>query len=259
MSEVTAPYKNGVPCWVDMGSPDLRASLDFYGGLLGWSGEIGPEEIGFYTNCAVRGKRVAGMMKLPDPSMPIAWTTYLAVDDVDATVARAEEAGATVAFEALDVMELGRMALLSDPTGAVIGLWQAGTHIGAELVNEPGALMWNELMTRDGKAAREFYGAVFGYTFEDMSSEGMEYFLFKVDDRPTGGFMTLDANWPDEVPAHWGVTFCTDDTDAAAARVREAGGAVTAEPTDSPYGRFAGFKDPHGAMFAVIQGTEDAG
>ncbi len=258
MSVVTSPYKHGVPCWVDMGSPDLPASLDFYRGVLGWAGEIGPEELGFYTNCTVRGKRVAGMMKLPDPEMPIAWTTYLAVDDADSTTAKAQEAGATVVFPVMDVMDLGRMALLSDPTGAVVGLWQAGTHLGAELVNEPGALVWNELMTRDAAAAREFYATVFGYTYEDMSSEGFEYHAFLVDGRPTGGIMKLDANWPDEVPAHWAVTFSTDDTDAAADMVRKSGGSVTAEPSDSPYGRYASFKDPHGAMFSVMQNTEEA-
>jgi predicted enzyme related to lactoylglutathione lyase len=257
MSERTSPYPQGVPCWVDMGSPDLQASLDFYAAVLGWSGLIGPEELGFYTNCTVRDKRVAGMMKLPDPAMPIMWTVYLAVDDADAIVAKAQAAGATVVFPVMDVMDLGRMALLSDPTGAVVGIWQAGTHHGAELVNEPGGVMWNEVMTRDSKAARAFYSEVFGYTYEDMSADGIEYHAFMVDGRPAGGVMGMDENWPDEVPAHWTVAFCVADTDAAVATVRQSGGAVLSEPADSPYGRYATCKDPHGATFSVIAGDED--
>lgn len=257
MSEVTSPYKQGVPCWVDMGSPDLRASLDFYGAVLGWEGEIGPEELGFYTNCTVRGKRVAGMMKLPDPDMPIAWTTYLAVGDADAAVLAMKAAGATEVFPVMDVLDLGRMALLADPTGAVVGLWQAGTHIGAELVNEPGGIVWNELMTRDSKAARQFYATAFGYDYEDMSADGFDYHAFLVDGRPTGGFMGMDENWPDEVHAHWAVTFCVEDADDAVAKVRRSGGAVLSEPQDSPYGRHATCGDPHGATFSVIASTGD--
>lgn len=257
MSVVTTPYQQGVPCWVDMGSPDLPAALDFYRTVLGWSGDIGPEELGFYTNCTVRGKRVAGMMALPDPSPPVAWTTYLAVDDADATTAAALAAGATVVFPVMDVLDLGRMALLSDPTGAVVGIWQAGTHLGAELVNEPGGVVWNELMTRDSKAARAFYATVFGYTYEDMSSDGFDYHAFLIGGRATGGIMGMDANWPDDLPAHWNVTFCVADADATADQVRALGGAVLAPPQDSPYGRHATVRDPQGARFSVIAVAED--
>ncbi|GAA4959975.1 VOC family protein [Yinghuangia aomiensis] len=258
MSIMTGTYPPGVPCWADLGTADPDASLAFYGTVFGWHGAPGPGDADYYTSCAVRGRRVAGIRLLPEPDLPIGWTTYLATDDADAAVVKAAAEGAEVTYPPMDVLDMGRFALLTDPTGAPFGLWQARSLVGAELVNEPGGIVWTELLTRNTPRALAFYGALFGYAFEDMSAEGFDYHAFSVDDRPRGGIMGMDANWPDELPAHWHVTFRVADTDATAGLVRAAGGTVLSEPRNSPYGRIAQCRDPHGADFAILKSDEHA-
>ena len=168
MSERTS-YAPGTPCWVDLATPDLEAAVEFYGPLFGWEMPELPklEQMGGYRRAKKGGKDVAGMMPLMQEGQPPAWSTYVSVADADATAAAVKENGGSVISEPMDVMELGRMAIFADPTGAVFGIWQPGTFAGAELVNEPGALAWNELNTRDPSAAKAFYGAVFGWGSRD--------------------------------------------------------------------------------------------
>jgi predicted enzyme related to lactoylglutathione lyase len=156
----------------------------------------------------------------------------------------------------MDVMDLGRMAVLADPTGAVVGLWQSGLHTGVDVANEPGALIWNELMTRDFTAAKEFYGAVFPYTFGDMSGPGFTYATIDLDGRPVGGVGELGPETPADVPPAWSTYFAVSDTDAAAARAVELGGQVASAPADSPYGRIAVLRGPAGETFAVMSTTD---
>src|SRR5215212_7631103 len=155
----------GTPSWVDRGSPDPGASARVYGELLGWeTTEPGPvEETGGYRMFTRGGKQVAGLGPLQQEGQPPAWTTYIASDDADATAKAADEAGGQVFTPPFDVMDAGRMTIIADPTGAIFGVWQAGEHHGAQLVNEPGSLCWNELATRDTGAAAKFYDAVFGW------------------------------------------------------------------------------------------------
>jgi len=254
MPEMTA-YEEGTPCWVDMGVPDVAAAAAFYGDLLGWQVEIGPAELGHYSMATVRGMNVAAIADQQTPGM-VFWATYLAVDDVDATVAKVRANGGTVIVDAMDVMEFGRMAVCTDPGGAFISFWQAGSHIGASLVNEPGAIVWNELTTRDVERSLAFYDAVVGVTGvrQDMGAHGDYYELHTRSGRLVGGLMPMVGDmWPAEIPNHWMVYFAVADADAAAARCAELGGSVPVPPTDIPPGRFAVLNDPQGAHFSIMR------
>jgi hypothetical protein len=161
-------------------------------------------------------------------------------------------------MEPTQVMDAGRMCVGIDPTGAVFGAWQAGSHTGAQKVNEPGAVCWNELNTRDGKAADAFYSAVFGDQPEQVGDgETFDYTVWKVGegDKATQvcGRLQMTAEWPAEIPAHWMTYFAVDDCDKAAERVAELGGKVQQAPFDSPYGRVAVVADPWGATFSLMQ------
>jgi len=256
MSERTS-YAPGTPCWIDLGTPDQDAAAEFYGALFDWSVEEdeNAEQTGGYRVATLRDKGIGGVMKLMEEGQPPAWSTYIAVDDVDATVAKAKEAGGSVIAEPMDVLDYGRMAFLADPSGAVLGLWKAGRNVGAGLVNEPGALSWNELNTRDVAGAKDFYGAVFGWTFDDQGS----YTRVLLDGDPVAGILNLvEQGVPEEVPAHWQVYFAVDDTDATVEKAKAGGGGVLVEPFDTPIGRIAILHDPFRASFAVIALSQEA-
>ncbi|MGW5847131.1 VOC family protein [Streptomyces sp. NPDC055254] len=259
---MNGPYKPGTPCWIDLMVPDQQAALDFYGELFGWQGEIGPAEQGGYSVCTLKGKPVAGIMKamspdgsIPDPLPPTVWTTYLATDSIDSAQKAVTDAGGTVVLPAMDVMDLGRMAVIADPTGAVVGLWQAGTFDGAGIVNEHGALIWNELSTGDTAAAAAFYEAVLPITTAKSEMPGaMDYTEFKVGGRVVGGMMDL-SNMPPGTPPSWLPYFHADDVDAVQAAAVRAGGTVLAPAFDMVAGRMAVLADPQGAPFAIITAT----
>ncbi|HLX86979.1 MAG TPA: VOC family protein [Acidimicrobiales bacterium] len=252
MPEFTS-YPPGIFSWVDHGAKDIAASNSFYSGLFGWDAEDQGEDAGHYTILSKAGKTVAGNMGIMMEGQPSAWTSYVSVEDADKTVALAKDAGAMVFVEPMDVMDIGRMAVFADTTGAAIGIWQPKTFIGAELANEAGSFCWNELNTRDVPAAKAFYSQVFGWTPNDLEMPGMAYTEWKLGDRSIGGMMTMPEMVPAEVPAHWLVYFGTDDTDATVATAEKLGAATLMPPTDIPPGRFSVLMDPDGAAFAVIK------
>lgn len=259
MSERTS-YEPGIPCWIDLAVSDLDAAVDFYGALFGWDmpEAENAEQTGGYRQALLRGKPVAGVMPLMQEGQPVAWSTYVSVEDADAIAAKVTEAGGTVIAEPMDVLDLGRMAVFTDPTGAFFGIWQPGTFIGAELVNEAGAFTWSELNTRDPEAAKAFYGAVFGWTFEDQEFEGMgTYTTIQAGEGTAGGMFDMRGRVPDEVPANWLTYFAVDDTDATVAKVEELGGGVNMGAVDIAVGRFAVVHDPFGGVFAVITPSEE--
>jgi predicted enzyme related to lactoylglutathione lyase len=246
MSERTS-YEPGTPSWVDLTTSDPAAAKEFYGGLFGWeavdAGSV--EETGGYAMFTLRGKQVAGVGPLMDPSQPSVWSTYVSTDDADAAVGRARDAGGQVVVEPMDVTDAGRLAFVAHPAGGYVGLWQPGRHIGAELVNEPGSLTWNQLHTRDKEGAAAFYGAVFGW----MADES----VFTLGERPIAGVMDVPPGTPDEVPAFWMTVFSVADADDAVAKATELGGTVVSPPTDlEGIGRFALLTDPQGVYFGVI-------
>jgi uncharacterized protein len=257
MPEMTT-YAPGTPCWVDLGTPDIDRSVYFYGSLLGWDvrPSENPEQTGGYRIAEVGGRPAAGLMPLMEEGQPPAWTTYISTGDADDVAAKAREAGAQEVAAPMDVMDLGRMALFVDATGAFFGVWQARSFPGAGIIGEPGAVVWNELNTSDPDRAREFYGAVFGWETRPFGGEGgPPYLTIHVggEERGVGGIMDTRA-FSQDVPPHWMVYFAVDDVDAAAAKTKELGGSVAQEPTDIPdVGRFAVFHDPAGAHFAVLK------
>jgi predicted enzyme related to lactoylglutathione lyase len=253
MAEVTS-YENGRPCWADVTTPDVDAAIAFYTELFGWRGERDPNpDAGGYTMFTLNGKQVAAASPLQGEGIPPHWTVYLAADDVDASAGRVRDAGGTVPAEPFDVFDSGRMAVASDPSGAVFGLWQAGGHIGSQLRGEPGTLNWAEVQTLDRDAAQPFYEQVFGYETETMEmTAGGEYVVFKADGAPAAGLIEIRPDWGD-VPSNWSVVFQVPDCDAAVATIQAGGGSLLHGPQEIPeVGRFAVVADPWGAAFQVI-------
>jgi predicted enzyme related to lactoylglutathione lyase len=241
--------------WVDVSSPDLEKSLAFYRGLFGWDAYTVPEpEAGGYTMLSLGGKSVAGAGPTFSADQHPAWSTYVCTTDAEATARAAKEAGGQVQMEPADVMGQGRFAVLSDPTGAFISIWQPQAHRGAELVNETGSFCWNELYTRDMPAARDFYRKAFGWGVEEtpMGDDG-SYTLFQVDGRSIAGGLDMSKMLPDSVPPHWLVYFTVENTAGTVAKAKELGGTIAQDTKDTPMGPIAVIQDPVGAVFAVIQ------
>ena len=254
-------YVPGTPCWVDLGTTDLEGAKAFYGALFGWSAQVAEDPAaGGYTLFELKGEQVAGAMTTMSPEQPVAWSTYVAVADADATVAKAEAAGAKTLMAPMDVTDVGRMAMFADPTGAVLGLWQPRAMKGAGLVNEPGALAWDELHTRDAAAAKAFYAATFSWGAVTNPMGDMEYTELQVDGRTVAGLMEMDdEHFPKTTPPHWAVYFGVADCDAAVAKVGELGGTVVVPTTPIPPGRFAVCQDPQGGFFSLFESTGEPG
>lgn len=249
-------YEDGVPSWVDMGSTDLAKSRTFYGGLFGWNCPEGPPEAGGYSVCDLGGRTVAGLGPQMNPEFPPAWMTYVNVDDADATASGVAANGGTVLVPPMDVMDAGRMAILGDPLGAVLGLWQPNQHTGAQLANEPGSYCWSELITTDLDASKNFYKAVYGWDAEDQGPApggGHGYTEWKLGGRSVGGMMAKTPEMPAEMPPNWGVYFAVADTDASVVKAQELGGSLFMGPMDIEPGRFAVLADDVGAVFSVLQ------
>jgi uncharacterized protein len=252
MSIRTSPWPAGVPCWADLSTPDVDAALVRYGPPLGWEFDRSGEEYGGYVMCR-RGDASAAGIGGQQQGAPPTWTLYLATDDADATAAAAQAAGGSVLAGPFDVGDAGRMAVIADPTGAVFGVWQHNESIGAELVNEPGGLVWEDLRSADPDAARAFYAAVFGYRYEQMA--GVEgYTTFHLGDGPALGGIGPLMGAPQ---AHWLVYYAVDDADAAVQAIAADGGAVVTEAKDTPFGRLAVAADPSGAVLALMQTSGD--
>lgn len=271
-------YIPGVPCWIDTNQPDAEAAVAFYSGLFGWEIEdaMPPDSDAHYYMARIRGGDVAAISPVPEGTPPVArWDTYIWVDSVDDTTAKVKAAGGEVLMEPMDVFEAGRTAVLSDPEGAVFCLWEPKRHRGATIVNEAGALNFNNMNTHDADAAKAFYGAVFGWGTMPMGGgaeawtlpgygEHLELLNPGTLERMASmgapkGFADVVATLtplPDhdrDVPAHWSVTFATDDVDATARKASELGGQVLAGPFDAPWVRMAVIADPQGAPFIASQ------
>jgi uncharacterized protein len=251
----TTAWPAGTPCWVELMTSDIDAARRFYEPLFGWELSAGDPATGGYVMAEIDGNAVAGLSpQQPEQAgHPSVWNTYLASDDVDATVEQITAAGGSIFAPPFDVTDRGRMAVAQDPTGGAFAIWQAKEQFGAAIANETNTLSWNELLTRDYQAAQDFYAAVFGYTYTDLSGDGFSYCTFEVDGNTAGGLGSLPSDAPAEVPAHWRTYFAVADTDATVDSVLALGGSVLLPAKDTPYGRNAYVADPQGAMFAVIK------
>lgn len=247
------PKPAGTPTWLDLMSPDVEAARKFYQAVFGWDYDIGGPEYGNYTTARLGDLATVGFVgNQPDaPPMPAAWSLYFASTDNDADVTRAEALGAKVIFPNMVVGELGSMAVLEDPTGAGFSFWQAGTHVGWQVSEDPGSVAWVELYAPDAQKARDFYTALLGATADAMPG-GLEYYILKHGDTMLGGIMQIDPSWGN-FPAQWVTYFSVADADAAVATVIEHGGKAMSGVEDSPFGRMASLMAPDGAFFKVIE------
>lgn len=245
-------YQPGTPSWVDLGCPDPTVAAQFYAALFGWDVQDSVPGAGGYRLADLRGKPVAGIGPQMQPG-PSYWATYIATADAEATAKAVAAAGGQTFMAPMQVMDVGKMAVFGDPTGAVFGVWQAGTHLGAGLVNEPNTVCWNELNTRESQKAIPFYQSVFGWGADTNPMGGTTYTEWKLADKTVGGMIQMDENFPAEVPSHWLTYFSVADTDASVAKLTELGGSVMVPPTDIPPGRFAVVADPQGAVFGLIK------
>lgn len=259
MATVTR-YRHGVPSWADVAVSDTAGGAEFYSSLFGWEAEDQGAEAGGYHMFRIDGAAVAGLgPKQTDEAMPL-WSAYISVDDLDATLTAAEATGAAVVMPRMDVLTSGSMAIVADPTGAIVSFWQPGDHIGAERVNEPNTLSWHELTTRDPQAAMDFYGTVLGWTFQPIpGDQGSEsgggppgYQMVMVGERVVAGIMPMEGDDWGELPSHWMIYVAVDDTDEVADRIGELGGAVSVPPFDIAVGRIAVCNDPDGNAFSII-------
>jgi predicted enzyme related to lactoylglutathione lyase len=269
-------YIPGVPCWIDTSQRDPDAAASFYGGLFGWEFEdaMPPGSEARYLIARLRGRQVAAISSaMGDAAAPPVWSTYVWVESADETAAKVREAGGTALMGPLDVFDAGRMAVFADREGAVFSVWQARSHRGAQIVNEPGALNFNGLETRDLVGAAAFYNAVFGWrTFElpagkawtlpgygDYLEELTPGLRARTAEFGAPGFEDVVATInpipgdQTDTPARWSVTFSTDDADAAAERASDLGGEVVVPPFDAPFVRMAVLHDPGGASFTASQ------
>jgi predicted enzyme related to lactoylglutathione lyase len=249
-------YEPGTFCWAELATPDQEAAKAFYGELLGWQADDRPVGDGvFYSMQSIEGKDVAAIASQPqqqrDAGVPPLWNSYVSVQSADDAAARAAELGGTVHAPAFDVMQAGRMAVIQDPQGAYVMVWQAGEHFGAGLVNAPGALVWNELSSPDIAGSSDFYGGLFGWTIEPFEASPEPYFSIKNAGANNGGIRELA---PPGTPPNWTVYFGVEDIDQALAKVSELGGGVIAGPIDIQTAKIAGVHDPQGAVFALYAG-----
>lgn len=259
-------YEPGTFSWVDLATTDPDGAKRFYGDLFGWRADDQPVGDGrFYTMLYVGDDAVAALYEQGpeqrDAGMPPVWLSYVTVESADDAAARAKELGGAIHMEPFDVMEgVGRMALLGDPAGAMLAVWQPGGSIGATLVNEPGALTWNDLATNDPESALPFYEGLFGWSFQKMETGGtVDYWVIGHGGAAGGRNGGVRRMGPDEaeIPPHWMPYFAVADTDAALEKVQSSGGRVIAQPMDLPAGRVAAFMDPQGGAFAVFAGEFD--
>jgi predicted enzyme related to lactoylglutathione lyase len=259
---MTTRPKAGTLCWFECGSTDVEAAKKFYTGLFGWNSVDVPmpgDGGGHYTLLKIGDDDIAGLYPLVGPQfegVPSHWATYVAVDDADASNTRALSLGAKSVLPPMDVPGVGRIAMVTDPTGANIAMFQAGEHCGSpEMGPKPGTFGWSELATRDTKAAGVFYSELFGWNQKSSEAGPMEYTEFQVAGTSIGGMMAMTDQHGD-APAHWLPYVMVEDCNASAAKAGELGAQTFVPPMDIPnVGRFAVFADPAGAVLAVIQLT----
>jgi predicted enzyme related to lactoylglutathione lyase len=241
-------YEPGMVCWIELATNDAAGAKSFYSSVFGWKINDMPIPDGsVYTMLQVDGHDLGALYE--NKEHPPAWNSYVNVTSVDESAQKAQESGATVVAQPFDVMDVGRMAVIADPAGASLCLWQAKKHIGATIRGETGTLCWNELMTPDSVAARDFYTKLFGWNLKPSP----EYTEISLGSTGIGGMLQLTPDMQG-MPAAWAPYFMVDDCDATADKAKSLGAQIYVKPTDLPnIGRYAVIGDPQGAMFDIIK------
>ena len=252
MTTRTTKRPAGEPTWIDLMTPDVEAAKQFYRQIFGWDYLDTGADFGHYNMAMRQGRNAAGIGPMP-PNMPMpsAWTIYFSSDDAAADVARAKALGAHVIAEPMVIGDSGVMAVLADPTGAVFGLWQAASHIGAAVENEHGGMTWSDVQTNDPAAAVAFYSKLFNLEVQPME-DTTDYQLLQRDMHMVCGVAQMDASMQG-VPSHWMGYFTVDHCEGTVERAVAAGGKLVAPAFDMPYGRMAVLSDPAGAVFNIVQ------
>ncbi len=250
-------YTPGTFSWTDLTTTDQEAAKAFYCELFGWEATDNPVGEGVvYSMMRLDGKEVAAISPQPeqqrDAGAPPAWNSYITVESADQALERAKQLGATVHAPAFDVFDFGRMGVVQDPQGAFFLVWEPKSHIGASLVNAPGALSWNELATPDMDASASFYTELLEWTATPLEGSQMPYMVIKNKDGWNNGGIR-PAMGPE--PPYWLVYFGTDDIEASSAKVSELGGSQIMGPMEIGPGKFAIAQDPQGAVFALYAGA----
>ena len=252
-------YTSGTFCWAELATNDQQAAKSFYGGLFGWDADDTPvDDTGsYYSMQLIDGKPVAAIAAQPqqqrDAGVPPLWNSYISVDSADAVADRAKELGATLHAPPFEVMSVGRMAVIQDPQGAYFMPWEPRDHFGAALVNQPGALVWNELQSPDLDASAAFYGPLFGWELEESPGALGRYLMIKNGDSYNGGMRELTP----PSPPNWLTYFAAEDLEQALAKLGELGGSTIAGPIDIEVARIAVVADPQGAVFVLYAGQLD--
>lgn len=245
-------YPHGTFSWADCNSTDVVKTKSFYTALMGWEIEDIPMGGGlFYSFCKTDGETVTAlspmMAEMQAQGIPSHWSNYITVDDVDALIGKVKELGGQIIAEPFDVFDSGRMMAVQDPTGAMINFWQANNHIGAYMVNVPGAMTWNELITGDLEKAKEFYGKLLGWEYS--MDDANVYATILNNGRPNGGMMQMEGMMP-----VWMVYFAVADIEDNVEKTKTLGGTVIRGVGEAAgVGRFAISSDPTGATCAFIQ------
>lgn len=250
MSFIVTRFPHGTFSWADIFSTDVSKSKVFLTDLFGWQSQDLPTEPGRpdYTMFSLDGKYVAGGSQTFDSSMPSFWSSYITVSNVDEIIEKVQHKGGKVIMPAMDVLDSGRMATIQDPLGAAVSVWEPKKHIGAGIVNIPGAMCWNELYVPDVEKAKEFYGQVFSWTFE---TDQTGYTTIKNNSRSNGGIFQLTKEMA-QMPPMWIVYFTVNNMAESVKKVKELGGIVHMEK-DIDVGKIAMIADPTGASFIIMQ------
>jgi len=245
-------------CWIELATTDQNAAKSFYSSLFGWDPQdspMGPD--GSYTMFKLEGRdAAAGYTLRPDQraqGVPPHWMPYVAVDNADQAVNKVKQLGGTVLAPAFDVMDLGRMAVLQDPTGAPFCVWQAKKNTGLGIAHVAGTLCWADLSTPDPKSAGDFYSGLFGWQLILDPKDPSGYVHIKNGEHFIGGIPPATCHQPG-MPAHWLAYFAVDDVDSSAHQAKQMGATLFLDPmTMEGVGRMAVIADPQGAVFSIFK------
>jgi predicted enzyme related to lactoylglutathione lyase len=248
----------GAPAWVGLASNDVPAAKDFYATLFNWTFVDEPLGRLVHTTCLLDGERVAGITPTEFTTTSFhGWLTYLAIADIDTGLARAVELGGQIVAPAREYRAAGTVAVIRDPQGALVALYEPGARTGARRLNDAGALCWNELNTQDPDGSKRFYEQLFGYEeFELETPGGARYDVLTLDGHPALGVLGLEPGLIPLIPARWLAYFSVSDLDAALQAVLALGGTIVIRPSRTRHGRSAVVRDPQGAAFCMSELSE---